>query len=260
MTNSSNNNRPIGFFDSGVGGLSVLKQAITLLPRENFVYFGDSKNAPYGTRSVNEVKKLTFDAVDFLLTKKVKALVIACNTATSAAIEDIRKRYSFMPVIGIEPALKPAVELRRRGKIIIMATPVTLSEKKFNNLVIEYGKAAEIEPLPCPGLAELIERGVIEGEELHKYLLVKLNDFLEYDIAAIVLGCTHYPFIINEIKKIIGNDVPIIDGSIGTSKQLRRQLLKHGIMNDGYNSGRVEILNSSDNKEMINLSYNLLGL
>lgn len=260
MTNSSIKDRPIGFFDSGVGGLSVLKQAISILPRENFTYFGDSKNAPYGSRPVEEVRQLTFNAVDYLLNKEVKAVVIACNTATSAAIEDIRERYSFMPVIGIEPALKPAVELRRKGKIIVMATPVTLSEKKFNNLVIDYGKEAKIQSLPCPGLAELIERGIIEGEVIQDYLLNKLNPFLVKDIAAIVLGCTHYPFITNEIKKIIGNQVPIIDGSLGTSKQLRRQLLKQGIMNEGNSIGKVEIYNSSGDEAILNLSYNLLGL
>jgi glutamate racemase len=260
MTNSASSDNPIGFFDSGVGGLSVLKQSITILPRENFVYFGDSQNAPYGTRPVEEVKQLTFDAVDFLLGKDIKALVIACNTATSAAIEDIRKRYSFMPVIGIEPALKPAVELRRKGNIIIMATPVTLSEKKFSNLVIEYGKEAQIKPLPCPGLAELIEKGKLEGREINEYLTDRLKSFQKDDIAAVVLGCTHYPFITNEIKKIIGNEVPIIDGSLGTSRQLRRQLLKNDMMNESQNIGKIDIYNSSDNEEMINLSYNLLGL
>lgn len=258
--NSSIKDKPIGFFDSGVGGLSVLKQAIALLPRENFTYFGDSKNAPYGIKTTEEVKQLTFNAVDFLLSKEVKAVVIACNTATSAAIEDIRKRYYFMPVIGIEPALKPAVELRRRGKIIVMATPVTLSERKFNNLVVEYGRNAEIESVPCPGLAEIIERGIIEGDIIRDYLLNKLNSFLGEDISCIVLGCTHYPFITNEIKKIVGAEVPIIDGSLGTSKQLRRQLLKNNIMNEGYNAGKVEIYNSSENVQMVNLSYNLLGL
>lgn len=260
MTNSANSDNPIGFFDSGVGGLSVLKQSIAILPRENFVYFGDSKNAPYGTRPVEEVKQLTFDAVDFLISKNVKALVIACNTATSASIEDIRKRYSFMPVIGIEPALKPAVEMRRKGKIIIMATPVTLSEKKFSKLVIEYGKEAQIAPVPCPGLAELIEKGIMEGSEINEYLTDRFKNLQKNDIASVVLGCTHYPFITNEIKKVIGNEVPIIDGSLGTSKQLRRQLLRNGMMNESQEIGKIEIYNSSENEEMINLSYNLLGL
>ena len=123
--------KPVGFFDSGVGGISVLKEAIKLLPKENFVYFGDSKNAPYGTKKVEEVIELSFNAVDFLLNHEVKAIVVACNTATSAAIDPLRLRYMNVPIIGIEPALKPAVELNKQGKIIIMATPMTLSENKF---------------------------------------------------------------------------------------------------------------------------------
>jgi len=124
--------RPIGFFDSGVGGISVLKESLKILPNEDFVYFGDSINAPYGIKSVNEVKELTFNAVDFLLSKGVKVVVIACNTATSAAIDDLREKYKDIPIIGIEPALKPAVEISRGKSIIIMATPMTLAEKKFS--------------------------------------------------------------------------------------------------------------------------------
>jgi len=132
------NKNPIGFIDSGVGGVSVLKEAVKLLPNENYIYFGDSKNAPYGIKSVKEVQKLTFDACEFLINHNAKALVIACNTATSAAINELRKKYKSIPVIGIEPALKPAVELNRKGKIIVMATPMTLAEKKFNELMLNY--------------------------------------------------------------------------------------------------------------------------
>lgn len=254
-------NRPIGFFDSGVGGISVLKEAIKILPREDYIYFGDSKNAPYGTRSVEEVKTLTFNAVDYLIEKNAKALVIACNTATSAAITDLREKYSdHMPVIGIEPALKPAVEYNRRGKIIIMATPMTLAEAKFNNLMENYRGRAEITPLPCPGLVELIEEGIIEGEEVNRYLQKKVEPFKETGIAAIVLGCTHYPFIKKELSIVLENKVPIIDGSMGTAKQLKRQLLEYNIISKRKETGKVEISNSLNNNEIINLSYRLLNL
>jgi glutamate racemase len=251
---------PIGFFDSGVGGLSVLREAIAVLPKENFIYFGDSKNAPYGTRPVQEVKELTFRAVEFLVNKGVKAVVIACNTATSAAIEEVRREYRHIPVIGIEPALKPAVELKRSGKIIIMATPVTLSERKFSKLVKEYEKEAQIEPVPCPGLAELIEKGVVEGIEMHDFLLHKLEGYLSSDIASVVLGCTHYPFIKPEINKILGFEVPIIDGSVGTAKHLKTQLIKHGLNSERLESGKVEIYNSLECETALNLSYKLLEL
>ncbi|MHC6181454.1 glutamate racemase [Clostridium sp. JNZ X4-2] len=252
--------RPIGFFDSGIGGISVLREAVKVLPNEDFVYFGDSKMAPYGIRDVEEVKGLTFNAVEFLLKKNIKALVIACNTATSAAIIDLRKRYSkYMPVIGIEPALKPAVEFNRKGKIVIMATPMTLSEKKFNNLMRRYDKNSIIKPLPCPGLVELIEQGIIEGKEIEDYLKVKLDPLKDNGIAAVVLGCTHYPFIRKSISKVLDDNVPIIDGSKGTVEQLKRQLIKYNIViNNRDRVGNIKIFNSMNSQDIIGLSYRLL--
>ncbi|MEY8000819.1 glutamate racemase [Clostridium sp. Mt-5] len=252
--------RPIGFFDSGIGGISVLREAVKVLPNEDFVYFGDSKRAPYGVRNVEQVKELTFNAVEFLLKKNIKALVIACNTATSAAIIDLRKRYSkYMPVIGIEPALKPAVEFNRKGKIVIMATPMTLSEKKFNNLMRKYDKNSIIKPLPCPGLVELIEQGIIEGKKIEDYLKMKLDPLKDYGIAAVVLGCTHYPFIRKSISKVLDDDVPIIDGSKGTVEQLKRQLIKYNIViNNRDRVGNIKIFNSMNSQDIIGLSYKLL--
>ncbi|WP_446898078.1 glutamate racemase [Clostridium sp. LBM24168] len=255
--------RPIGFFDSGVGGISVLKQAIKVLPKENFVYFGDSLRAPYGIRPSDEVERLTFDAVKFLLKKNVKALVIACNTATSVSIEDLRKKYAdFMPVVGIEPALKPAVQYGESGKVIIMATPVTLSENKFGNLMKKYDFNDDVEPMPCPGLVELIESGVIGGEKVERYLKEKFLPFKNIKIAAVVLGCTHYPFIKGTLNKVLCemNENPvIIDGSIGTVNQLKRQLLKYNmISNSTDKTGRVEVFNSLNTNKIIDLSYRLL--
>lgn len=251
--------RPIGFFDSGVGGISVLKEAVKLLPNENYIYFGDSKNAPYGTKTVEQVRDLSFKAVDFLLSKGVKAVVVACNTATSAAIEDLRSFYKDIPMIGIEPALKPAVELHREGKIIIMATPMTLSEIKFNNLMLSYNNEADIEPLPCAGLVELIEQGIIEGEKVNCYLKDKLAPYLGGSISSVVLGCTHYPFIKNELSKILQGKVEIIDGSQGTARQLKRQLSKGNLFNSQDTPGKVTVLNSLDDKNIIDLSYSLLN-
>lgn len=253
--------RPIGFFDSGVGGISVLAEAVKVLPGENFIYFGDSKNAPYGTRSVEEVKALTFNAVDFLIKKNIKALVVACNTATSVAITDLREKYSVtMPIIGIEPALKPAAEYKRNGSILIMATPMTLAETKFNNLMNNYKDEFEIEPLPCPGLVELIESGKIEGEEIDNYLQDKVKSFKSKGIAAIVLGCTHYPFIKKALSRIVSIEVPIIDGSKGTVRQLQRQLVEYNIINGRQQGGKIEISNSLGTNRIIDLSYRLLNL
>lgn len=253
-------NRPIGFFDSGVGGLSVLREAVKLLPNENYIYFGDSKNAPYGIKKVEEVKELTFKAVDFLLHKNCKAVVIACNTATSAAINDLREAYKDIPIIGIEPALKPAVELKKSGKIIIMATPMTLAETKFNNLMKSYEKVADIVPLPCAGLVELVENGIVEGEELNFYLKRKLSAYKDMGISSVVLGCTHYPFIKKELSHILDRDTVIIDGSLGTSKQLERKLANKNMLNTAASKGSIEIINSLNNEDIISLSYRLLDL
>ena len=253
-----NKNRPIGFFDSGVGGLSVLKEAIKIMPNEDYIYFGDSKNAPYGIKSVEEVRELTFKAVEFLLSKGVKGIAIACNTATSAAVADLRKVYPDLPLVGIEPALKPAVGLNNEGDILIMATPMTLKEEKFKRLMERYKDRASIIPVPCPGLMEFIEVGKFEGEEVEGYLLDKINTYRKDKIAAIVLGCTHYPFIKETLENIIGKDIEIIDGGLGTAKELRRRLNEKNLLTESDNKGKIEIINSSNKDEMIDLSYRLL--
>lgn len=255
-----NSENSIGFFDSGIGGLSVLKETIKVLPNENYIYFGDSINAPYGIKNVEEVKRLTFNAVKFLLDKNVKAIVIACNTATSAAIGELRRQYGHIPIIGIEPALKPAVELNREGSIVIMATPVTLAESKFAKLQAKYKEIADIIPLPCEGLAEIIDEGKITGREVQDYLENKLSEIKEMKISSIVLGCTHYPLIKDEISRIIGKEIPIIDGSLGTSKQLKRILSSKNILNTTNSKGNIEIYNSLQSQKMIDLSYKLLEI
>ena len=161
---------PIGFMDSGVGGISVLREAVKLLPNEKFIYYGDSQNAPYGIKTDVQIRKLTFNAVEVLRQKPVKAIVIACNTATSVAINDLRTRYQDMPIIGIEPAVKPAIKISHNQKILIMATPMTLKREKFFNLVERYADADQVLPLACPGLVELIEQGQINGAKVQKFL------------------------------------------------------------------------------------------
>lgn len=247
---------PIGFLDSGVGGLSVMKEAIKIMPNENYIYFGDSYNAPYGTKKVEEVRELTFKAVEFLLSKGVKGVVVACNTATSAAVADLRKIYPDLPLVGIEPALKPAVQLNKSGNILIMATPMTLREAKFNNLLEKYREAASIIPVPCAGLMEFIEAGVLDGVELKTYLSEKLNSY--NDISSIVLGCTHYPFVKELISNVVGDEVAIIDGGMGTSKEIRRRLDVKGLLSDRKENGKIEIYNSKDDDKLIKLSWKLI--
>ena len=252
-------NSPIGFFDSGVGGLSVMRDAINLMPNESFIYFGDSQNAPYGIKELGEVRKLTLEAADFLLSKNVKAIVVACNTATSAAIDVLRDKYKDTIIIGIEPALKPAVKLNRKGNIIIMATPMTLREKKFKSLMDKYKNDHSIVPLPCAGLVEFIEQGILEGNKLEKYLEDKFKPYLNEEIAAIVLGCTHYPFIKETLSKVVGKNVPIIDGGVGTSQELKRKLKEKNYLIDDKENGNIVIYNSINDNKIIDFCYNLIN-
>ena len=250
----------IGVLDSGLGGLSVLREAIKIMPNENFIYYGDSKNAPYGVKSSEQVKKLTFDVVEYLLCRGVKGIMVACNTATSAAVAELRIKYTDIPIVGIEPALKPAANSSKEGKILVMATPMTLKEVKFHKLLDRYRDMREIEPVPCEGLMEYVEQGILEGEELDAYLREKLEPFMDTKISSIVLGCTHYPFVRSAIAKVVGQDIDIIDGSLGTSRELMRRLKEKDLLNDSMEKGTIEMINSSNKQELIELSWKMIEM
>lgn len=253
-------NAPIGFFDSGLGGLSVLKKALEIMPNENYIYYGDSKHAPYGEKTLEEIRDLSFNAMEFLRKKGAKAIVIACNTATSAAANSLREYYKDMPIIGIEPALKPAIKLHEKGAVIVMATKATLNQEKFNNLMKKYGEHREVIPLPCPGLVEFIEKGDLKGEGVRNFLIEKLKPYKSKEISSIVLGCTHYPFVKDTIQDIVGEKVDIIDGSEGTVKELKRRLEEKNLLSTLERRGELHIFNSLEDKNMINLSKELLGI
>ncbi|WP_194192059.1 glutamate racemase [Clostridium chrysemydis] len=249
---------PIGFFDSGVGGLSVLREALKLMPNEDYIYFGDSKNAPYGTRDMKEVRDLTFDAVHFLFDKGAKAIVVACNTATSAAVSELRRTYKDVPIVGIEPAVKPAVKLGKKGKIVIMATPFTLKQEKFKSLMSKYERDAEIVPMPCAGLVEFIEKGDLGSQDVYNYLKDKFKDFNKGDIASVVLGCTHYPFIRETLSEVLGDEVSIIDGGEGTVNEVKRRLELADLLTDRKEKGKISFYNSCEREEILELSKKLI--
>ena len=213
---------PIGVFDSGVGGISVLRHLVRLLPEERFLYFGDSANAPYGTKTKEQVKDLTFAAAEMFRSRGIKALVVACNTATSAAINDLRAAYPELIVIGIEPALKLAADKFPGGKLGVMATPMTLREEKFAKLMDRFHESCEIFKIPAPGLVELIESGKADSAETEE-LLKKL--FAPYPrLDALVLGCTHYPFASRAITRVLGEKTVLLDGGDGTARETKRRL------------------------------------
>lgn len=256
----STDNRPIGVLDSGLGGISVLRELVKLMPGEDFIYYGDSANAPYGTRIPEEVIDLTKKDVEFLLERGAKAIVVACNTATSVAIKELRAAYEeVLPVIGIEPALKPAVKAKEHSKVVVMATPMTLSQTKFNSMMHIYEDDANIIKMPCPGLVEYIESGVLEGPVLDAYLEKQFAPYDKAEIDAVVLGCTHYPLIREVIQKHLPG-VFVYDGGFGTAKQTKRRLAERGLLSDRESGGKVEIFNSRNTEEILELSRRLLNM
>jgi len=252
---------PIGVFDSGVGGISVLAELIQQLPMEGFIYYGDSKNAPYGTRSLEEVKGLSLNVANILAADGIKALVVACNTATSGAIRELREVLNI-PVIGMEPAVKPAIERPHKGKVAVMATPFTLREKKFNTLISKYADPEEIIKLPCGGLVEIIETHGGRGKELEEYLRDLFQQVDLNDISSIVLGCTHYIFIKELLEEIVGPRINLVDGNNGTVKQVERLLMQADLLNKQTKTTdtvtEVKMINSSGAGELMQLSKQLL--
>ena len=247
---------PIAVIDSGVGGISVLRELIKIMPEERFLYLGDSKNAPYGTKSRAEVLEITKNNLEFLENRGIKALVIACNTATSAAVRILREENPDLIIVGIEPAVKPASKLCLHPRVLVMATPLTLKEEKFNSLVERFAADGEFIPLPCPGLADIIETGNVDGDEVRNYLLNLFSPYVSEKIDGIILGCTHYPHVRNIINEIWGGKVAILDGGEGTARETRRRLAEKSLLRKG--DGHVEIINSSRDERMIAISNKLL--
>ena len=245
----------IAVFDSGVGGISVLRHLRRVMPGERYLYFGDSANAPYGTRTKQEVGALTFAAARRLVGQGVKALVVACNTATSAAIGDLRAAYPELIVIGIEPALKLAADRFPGGGIGVMATPMTLREETFENLMHRYETVSRVYKLPAPGLVELVEQGRADSPEAEALLTALFAPYLG-KLDAVVLGCTHYPFAAKAIARVLGEKVALLDGGDGTARETRRRLEEAGLLENG--PGEVVLTNSLPDGDILRLSRELL--
>lgn len=250
---------PIAVFDSGLGGISVLRELVRRMPNEHYRYFGDSANAPYGTRPVEDVRRLTLENIQRLYDRGIKAAVIACNTATSAAIVPLRERFADIPVIGMEPALKPAVLEHEHACVLVLATPLTLREEKFAHLLEHYSSRAEIVRLPCPELVEFVESGAVDTPEVHAYLRERLEPY-RGRVDAAVLGCTHFPFLRGAIRAALGDAVTLYDGGDGTARETERQLLARGLRSTAPAPGTVTLENSLDNARERALSELLFAL
>ncbi|MEX1383986.1 glutamate racemase [Lutibacter sp.] len=224
------NNQPIGLFDSGIGGTSIWKEVIKLLPNENSIYLSDSKNAPYGEKSSKEIVALAIKNTEILLSKGCKLIIVACNTATTNAIDYLRKHYN-VPFIGIEPAIKPAALYSKTGAVGILATKGTLSSKLFEKTTREYAKNITTIEQKGAGLVPLIETGKINSTETIQLLETYLKPMLQFNIDHLVLGCTHYPYLIPSIKNILGPNVNIIDSGEAVAKQTKTVLEKNNLLN-----------------------------
>lgn len=235
----------IAVFDSGVGGLSVLAHIHRLLPHESLIYVADTAYMPYGCKPPEQVLARCLAVADFFDKQQVKALVVACNTATAVAIEALRM-HSSTPVIGMEPAIKPAALASRTGVIGVLATTATLGSGKFNGLKSRFDRHARILVQPCPGLVEQVEQGDLHGEKTRMLLERYLQPLLKSGIDTLVLGCTHYPFLLPLIRQIVGNAIDIIDTGGPIARQLQRQLEARSLLLSSERAGTVEFWTSGD--------------
>ncbi len=251
MSNNIRAAGPIGVFDSGVGGISVLIELKKQLPNEDFIYFGDCANAPYGIKTKEEVSLLAQNAVELLLKQNVKAIVIACNTATAAAAESLREHHPELPIIGMEPAIKPACAVKLRPRVLVLATPMTLRLEKFKNLEESLSDEADFDLLPCPKLVTIVESGHLDTGEAAEYLTSLLRETALPQPDAVVLGCTHFPFLKKEIRSVFAERPPLFDGTEGTAKQLKKCLAAQGLLNMQVAQGKVIFRSSADDGKIV---------
>ena len=277
MNRKTDRTSPIAVFDSGLGGISILRVLRNLMPNENYIYYGDSANAPYGEKTHDEVRAAAERVTKLLLSEGAKAVVIACNTATSAAAEYLRAINPNLPIIGMEPAVKPAACCSDHPTVLVMATPLTLKEEKFRLLTKKYRDCASFIDVPCHGLVEMVESGVTSGNEMNSLLHGILDPYtIGQKIDAAVLGCTHYIHARAAIENVLvenlfspesetfdshGNKhVQIFDGALGTAKETERRLNEADMLNTSDTRGSVKIYNSSEDTALLERSYKLLNI
>jgi glutamate racemase len=249
---------PIGFFDSGVGGLSVMIEVRRLLPAEKFIYFADSAHCPYGAKPVEVIQGRAFAICDFLLERGVKLIVIASNTTSIAALDAVREKYN-VPVVGIEPAIKPAVSVTRNGRIGVIATGVTLAGERFDSLVKRFGDGLDVYTQPCPGLVEVVESGRWDNKETEALIGSYLDKLLARGVDTIILGCTHYPFLRPVVEKLAGSSIVVIDSGEAVARQVVRVLENKGLTAGGKAAGDASFFTSGDPEKVGPVMRLLMG-
>ncbi|MDO8673170.1 MAG: glutamate racemase [Dehalococcoidia bacterium] len=248
---------PIGIFDSGVGGLSVLVEINRLLPAEDIVYMADTANCPYGNKSLEEIQQLAIKATEFLVSQGAKAIVVACNTASVAALNTLRSVFP-LPFVGMVPAVKSASVATRCGKVGIIATDATFQAELFAHLVSEFASGIEVLEQSCPGLVELVEAGETDSPNTDRLLHQYLQPLLGEGIDTLVLGCTHYPFLRPAIERLVGPKITIIDTGLPVAKQVRRVLAANGLTTGRQGDGKVSLYTTGDVELFTNVVKRIL--
>ena len=250
---------PIGIFDSGIGGLSVLRAIRDQLPNEAIIYFGDQAHIPYGPRSMEQIRNFSETITKFLLEQNAKIIVVACNTASAAALKHLREKFPHVQFVGMEPAVKPAAEHTQTDKVGVLATPATFQGALYASVVERFANGVELYQDTCNGLVQQIEQGNLEGEETRKILEDALLPMLDKNIDTVVLGCTHYPFVIPVIKRIVGEKLRVIDPAPAVARQVIRLLHTGGIRSDSTSGDEVKFYTSGDPKVFKSMLPKLLG-
>lgn len=251
---------PIGIFDSGIGGLSVTNAVLRLLPQESIIYFGDSVRAPYGKRRRSEIVEFCFQITQYLLDRGCKAIVVACNTASAAALDQLRAHWPQVPFIGIEPAIKPAAKMSQSGVLGVMATEATFLTERYLKLEKKYAPNLQVIQDPCQDLVKEIEKVEWESEELKKVLQAILLPLLEQKADTFVLGCTHYPLILPQIKDILGTEQNVINPAPAVARQLMKVLKEASLLNDGTQKVTHIFVSSGDTDLIDKVARQYLGL
>jgi glutamate racemase len=259
MTNNTSNTAPIGAFDSGVGGLSVLRAIRDRLPGEHLIYVADQAHVPYGPRGLAEVRRFSEGIVRYLMGQGAKLIVIPCNTASAAALHSLRAHSPSFPFVGMEPAVKPAAEHTETGVVGVLATPTTFEGELYSSVVERFGKGVTILQDACPGLVAEIEAGRANGSEAHRILKNALAPMLAKGLDTVVLGCTHYPFAFDTIRKIVGDDVRLIDPAPAVARRVEQLLDEGGMLNPQASGGETRYLTSGDPEQMQARLQELLG-
>src|SRR5215207_4515242 len=256
---SINSSSSIGVFDSGVGGISVLRAIREQMQEESIIYFGDQGHIPYGPRSMQQIRDFSEAITNFLLAQDAKIIVVACNTASAAALKYLREKFPDVQFVGMEPAVKPAAERTQTGRVGVLATPATFQGALYASVVERFANGVELFQNTCPGLVQEIEQGNLNGEETRRILEEALRPMLEKNIDTVVLGCTHYPFVIPVIQQLVGERVRVIDPAPAVAKQTGRLLDARGMRNRSGSNGKLKFYTSGDKNSLKGLLAMLLG-